>query len=360
MTTNSQNVIIQQRRKWVVFEFELPEKLWEVYSRANIEAIPGEIVVGIGLGERQHQVNLHLDDDPHTLIAGATKVAGKSTAVKSMLYGLMENLGPNDLKIFLVDPRRDCEDLYRSPHLMVPPAKTPEETAQVIDCVLAIFKRREARNLRDEFPVFLSVDEAQTIVGEAGRVDELALLGREGAKFKISLIIATQKPLEKHLPGLVYNLGNRLVGRVPQARDSTLLTGNDQALCNKLTKGGDFKLVCGPRLTRLQVAQVTTADLAKLDVVERPDNWKWEPGLFIDNIDKLIEPSPVKATKKKVGRPRVELEADLVARYMAADWQGQPITGPQAEKYFGVHRTGHTLNKKFAKDITAGLRRYIR
>lgn len=360
MATNTENVIVQQRRKWIVFEFELPKSLWETYYRSDLKSLPGSMSVGVGLSERRFQVDINWGEQPHILIAGATRVAGKSEAVKSFLVGLMENYGPDDLKIFLIDPRRDCKDLYKSAHLMVPPARTPDEAAATIDCVLTIFKKRCDHDLKNEFPVFLAVDEAETIIGNADRKEELAFLGREGGKYKIFLIIATQKPLEDNLPGLLFNLGHRMVGQVHGRRDSTLLTGNDQALCNLLTPGGDFKVVSGPNLRRCQIALVGPSDLAKLVTIDR-QNWQW-PGLDTDNIDRLIRPEPVVVAQpsKKVGRPEIKLAPRIVARYMVADWAGQPITGPQAEAAFKLRRTGHTLHRDFAIGVSAELRKMMK
>lgn len=198
--------------------------------------------------------------------------------------------------------------------------------------------------------VILAIDEAQNIVPLADRKHELATLGEEAGKWNIHLLVATQKPLEDALPGLTFNLAHRLIGLVPTARDSALLSGHPRLHCEQLTGAGDFMYVRGGSddERRLQVAIATDEDLAPIPQKQGRTAW---PGL-----SKPVEPT-IMVEPNKGGRPSIEPNPILVARYVFADWMKQPITEPQARQAFGVARTGHVLNRDFARKVDRELAR---
>lgn len=351
--TGTRHVMVARRLQWIIYQFELPEGQWEKYTRRDLQDDKGKPVIGIGLGEARRQVDLDFGRAPHLLIAGSSQVSGKSTCLHSLLAGLMTTHAPGELEVLLIDPAADCETLHASQYLKLPAARTPEQAAQVLDKVMEIKKQREQQNARtgSGLPtVVLAIDEAQDIVPLAGRQAELAVLGQQAGKWDMHLLIATQKPLEENLPGLLFNLSHRLIGLVPTVRDSTLLSGHAGLHCEQLTGAGDFVYVQGGNTdeVRLQVAMATDEDVAVIPRGRIENDW---PGLSVNQPQ--CEPAPI----NKGGRPNVQVVPRVVARYMWAMWKRNLITEKQARAAFGVARTGHVQHREFAQTCVQELER---
>jgi hypothetical protein len=339
------NLVVVQEGGVLVFQVQLPEGTWETYTRQDLVPVDGDVAVGIGLAEEKQTVSIDLDRSPHVAIIGSSQVSGKSTTLLSLLVGLMEKLSPGELQLLLIDPAGDCGDrLASAEHLLMPPASTPTQAAAVIDRVIDEKRERERQRVRrgSGMPLFvLAIDEAQSIVPEADRQVELATLGETVAKLDIHLLVATQKPLEQTLPGVMFNLSTRLVGHVPTSREAALLTGrpSEEAPAHRLTERGEFLCIRGGDVTRFTVAMTTDEDIAKVPANGTLD---WQD---------FIEAEPVIADVNQGGRPRVDLEGRAVGHYLMAMLDGKTISEKTARDGLGLKYTGHRLNRDFATTV---------
>jgi hypothetical protein len=340
------NLVVVQEGGTLVFQVQLPEVLWETCRRRDLPPVAGDVTVCIGLAEEKRPVNVDLDRSPHVAIIGSSQVSGKSTALLSLLVGLMEKLSPDELQLLLIDPAGDCGDrLKGTEHLLMPPASTPAQAAAVIDRVMDEKREREAAKVRSGSgsPMFvLAIDEAQSIVPEADRQAELATLGERVAKLDMHLMVATQKPLEAMLPGVMFNLSTRLVGHVPTSREAALLTGlpSGEAPAHRLTERGEFLRICGGDVTRFTVAMATDEDVAQV-----PTNGQLSWQDFEEPVITEL------ATVNRGGRPQVELDSAAVAHYLVALIAGRSISENVAREKLDLKYTGHRLNRDFAKAV---------
>lgn len=335
LQTNTPAVIAQRlvdRPGLVSYQFQLQDGYWQTYTRADLARRPG--LIGVGLGESKRQINFAFDP-PHALIAGTTG-SGKSEAIKSLLVGLFTAYAPDELRAVIVDPDGDHADHFRNvAHLGgLPVAIRPEDIELALRHAHAEFRRRKQENRRDAPPLVVVIDEAEDAL--AGRMELVAPLARHGRKYNVNLVLATQKPSEDTLPGILDKINNRWVGLVQNANISAHLTGQAGLGCNKLTGRGDFVHVAGHVNERLLVAMAMRQDYDALPRTElAPPE---DPGLDVDDYED--EPGP--------GRPSNAPDPRAVARYL---WYGPgKVTRPQARGW-GLSWRAHYLNRDFAQEV---------
>jgi S-DNA-T family DNA segregation ATPase FtsK/SpoIIIE len=95
--------------------------------------------VGVDVTGRPHWLNLADPDTCHLLIAGTTG-SGKSEFLKAMLAGLAGQLGPAQLRFFLIDPKQVTFNLPgTSPYL---PGPVVHDAGDAIPVLEACYKER--------------------------------------------------------------------------------------------------------------------------------------------------------------------------------------------------------------------------
>lgn len=349
LATNTPAVIAQRRTDTpglLTYQFQLATGYWETYTRADVVSKAGAI--GLGLAESKRQIDFSFDPLPHTLVAGATRIAGKTETVKSILAGLFSTYEPSELNAIICDPHHDYLDFSNVAHLAFPVAHQPEEIDTVIAYAGQEMKRRKERNARDATPLVVTIDEAETELKDERRLATVQTLAREAGKFGVYLVIATQKPKQSNMPDLINNLGNRLVGKVSDAATSAMLTGVAGLECHKLTGHGDFIHV-GVDIERLQVAMATRKDYDRLPRAEiKPPEVVTEDTPAICNIP---------SDPDKGGRPPLEPDPVAVGHYVYLAGIGQDISMRQAAELLGLSRRAHELNRDFARTVLETIRR---
>ena len=190
------------------------------------------------------------------------------------------------------------------------------------------------------------IDEAEAALGEDPRALGLATrIAKEGRKYRLNLMLGSQAPREKTLPGgLLRMLTSRLVGLVDNAQTSAMLTGQAGLEAHKLTGAGDFYCVAGSIVERLQVALATDRDLDRIPrVVDVPTP---EP-----EIDALDLPLPIE--EKRPGRPALKVEPRTLATYLYVG--SDQVSANQAKEILGLSVRGHRLHRDFAREVEAGI-----
>ncbi|MCL4299481.1 MAG: hypothetical protein KJ077_27340 [Anaerolineae bacterium] len=324
----AQAVLAHRDAGLIFYQFELAQGFWEYYTRADLP-----IVEAIGLAETRRPV-VYSFDPPHTLVAG-TSGSGKTEAIKSALAALLITNGPDSLGLSVVDPHGDYGDFHNAAHLVMPLAQEPKAFQKVLAHFVSELAHRKANNLRDGRRLVIVIDEAQEVLAD-GKNLILAQMLAQGRKYRMHLIIGTQKPLHGDLPKILDSLDNRFIGRVTDARVSATVTGQAGLQAHKLTGKGDFLHVTGPNVVRFQVAQATRQDFERLSRRETP----------VPLVkDYLADLPPILLDSAPPGRPRVELDPCILAAY----WHYDPrrITYKVAAELFGLARTGHTLHRDF-------------
>lgn len=332
----------------VTYQFELAEQNWLTVAGRDVSGS----TVGLTDGRRPVEFTL---DPPHVLAAGATR-SGKSVLVDAMLRALCLTNTPADMRMILVDPNADHLAFERSAHLVAPVATTRDEMDRAIAVAgQELDRRRDARDRSGALFVVV-IDEAQVALHGERELAIARALAQEGAKYRVHLVVASQKPSEQSLPGLLANLNNRWVGLVDNARTSADLTGQPMMGCNRLTGKGDFMHVAGGLdVIRLQAAYVTPADLGGLPMAGEPLTW---PSVVEEDTPRVAAWALEAAKTRGPGRPANAIDDPrILAAYMFAGPGNISIT--MAREMFSLSRNAHDLYKPFAAGVVAELQRLI-
>jgi hypothetical protein len=311
LASNTEAVLSQRQLGLIIYQFQLAQGFWQSYTRADLPSNKA-----VGLAEKRQPVEFDLSPLPHSLIAGTTG-SGKTETVKSILLSLMAQYSPNELSLVVCDAHGDLPEFENVAHLALPLATTQEEMRQALLFVNQELANRKAENIRDAKIVVLAIDEAtETLETEASQAI-VKMICREGRKFGIHIILGTQKPSHKDLPGILDLLNNRFVGLVADGKLSANLTGHAGLQAHKLTGQGDFIHIAGLDIKRFQVAQATRQDFERLERAE--------------------------------GRPKLEVLPHVASWYHFFD---NKISIGQARER-GISRDSHSLHKGFVSQFMA-------
>lgn len=338
-------VLAQRLEGLITYQVQLPEMYWQSFTRADL---PNSQAVG--LAEQRKPIQFELDP-PHSLIAG-TSGAGKSETLKSILIALMTSYTPLELGIILIDPHSDYQDFHNAAHLVMPIATESEAIRQALAYANQELAYRKAENVKDGKTIILAIDEADSVLTGAN-LEIARTISKHARKYRIHLIVATQKPLHAELPGILDNLMNKFIGQLVDAGTSARVTGHAGLMAHKLTPKGDFLHIAGPDAMRFQVAMATEADFGKLERCEvQPVKVD-----FMDGIElhpERVEGLTAELPEKPVGRPQLNLNPEWLAWYF---YHHPDKISHAIARGFGISRDNHVLHRDFCKQfITAYLK----
>ena len=218
-----------------------------------------KLPVALGLGSGGEPVIMDLADMPHLLIAGSTG-SGKSVCMNTIICSLMMQCTPNDLQMYLVDPKRVELTAYNGlPHLTAPVLVEVDQAVPALHALIAEmqsrykkFEARGARNIatfngklvrgEERMPyLMLVIDElADLMMTASGDVEHaLCRLAQLGRATGIHLVVATQRPSVDVLTGLIKaNFPSRMSFAVSSQVDSRTVL--DSVGAEKLLGRGDL------------------------------------------------------------------------------------------------------------------------
>lgn len=341
LSSNSENVIAQRHTGLILYQFQLVQGYWESYTRADLPT-----PAAVGLAEQRRPISFELDP-PHALIAGTTG-SGKSETLKSVLLSLMGSYSPAEMSLILVDPNHDYGDFDNAAYLALPRASDKASIRQALSYANQELVNRLESNNRSGKLLVVAIDEAESenALGDAVNLEFARNIAKQGRKYRIHLLIASTKPTQKTLAGLVDQTLNRFVGLVADAHESARLTGHSGLDAHKLTGKGDFIHVAGPSIARFQVALATQKDFDSLPRAEiRP----------VETISPDLIILPDDPETSAGGRPPIQVDPVQAARYF---WHNPyTISRAMAAEKLGLSRTAHELHKTFTIQFADELKR---
>lgn len=255
--------------------------------------IPAGMALPVILGEDTYGRGVYRDlaDMPHLLVAGQTG-SGKSVFMTSVLSTLCAVLGPDRLRLKLVDPKRvEFADFEGDCHVDGEPAYEVDEARDLLRGTVAEMERRfevlkdaRCKNIKeynkvapkDVFPyIVVAVDEFADLMlmgsKEQRQTVEQAIvrLAQKARAVGIHLVLGTQKPLVTVVTSLIKgNMPARAAFSVTSSADSRVVLDENGA--ETLTGEGDM-LYRDPtarleseRLRRVQAPWVTPDNLRVL------------------------------------------------------------------------------------------------
>jgi DNA segregation ATPase FtsK/SpoIIIE, S-DNA-T family len=268
---------------------EVPNKVRAIVSfkeMISLEAMqksPYEIPVVLGkdiLGEA-HVIDLV--QTPHLLIGGATN-SGKSVMVNALICSILFRRSPDEVRMFLIDPKIVELKLYNgAPHLLTPVITDPRKAFQALQYCIAEMERRytllDALGVRDlrsfnkkakkervqRLPyIVIVIDEFADLMATTGKELEstLARLAAMARAVGIHMVLATQRPSIDVITGLIKaNIPSRIAFMVANKFDSRIII--DAVGAEKLLGKGDMLLSAAwnPFPIRLQGAYIDDEEI---------------------------------------------------------------------------------------------------
>ena len=200
---------------------------------------------------------------PHLLVAGSTG-SGKSVCLNIIIISLLYKMGPDDLKLILIDPKRvEFSNFNGLPHLYTPEAICqPKQALSAFDWAISemdrrfsTFQRLKVRNFEEynsleavykgrepKIPrIVIIVDELADLMmfGKKDLEDKIMRIAQLARAAGIHLVIATQRPSVDVITGTIKtNLPSRIAFSLNSYQDS--MTIINQGGAEKLLGKGDM------------------------------------------------------------------------------------------------------------------------
>lgn len=238
----------------------------------------------IGASENRKLKWFYLTDEPHILVGGKTK-SGKSNLVNGIIGTMVTTHSPDELRVLLIDQKGGLEFGHwnRLPHLLGKPVTELEEVRPALTNMVTTMRKRfdlmarvnakdiDAYNKRVDqeyrLPfVVIIIDEMNTFLGLGRETQEIHqlinLIGSQGRAVGLHLILSTQHPEVKVIPGRIKtNMSVRMSGPMPSVTASEIVLDNSAAAYLPSIPGR-FVAVCGLDQLTVQVPLITDDDIA--------------------------------------------------------------------------------------------------
>lgn len=255
--------------------------LKEVFASTVFQDTKTKLTLALGKDITGQSVVADLDDMPHLLIAGTTG-SGKTVCVNSLILSLLFKCSPNDLKLFMVDPKKvELMPFNGLPHLLCPVITDAKKAATALNWVVnemegryQLLAKAGARNIesynekQEKIPyIIVIIDEFADLMSVARDQIENAItrLAQLSRAVGIHLILATQRPSVDVITGVIKaNLPARVSFKVASKVDSRTVLDMNGA--DKLLGKGDM-LFLRPgesKLIRIQGTLISDKEIEKV------------------------------------------------------------------------------------------------
>lgn len=258
---------------------------------------PGQFQIPILLGKTVSGENMMCDltKMPHCIIAGATG-SGKSVCINTIIMSMLMNMGPEELKLLLVDPKKvELTQYTRLPHMIAPVITEPQGAYAALHWIVKemtsrydILKQLGVRNITGfnqrkidtELEQALDIEIPQKLPYIVAIIDEfadlmmsanadletpIARIAQMARAVGIHLILATQRPSREVITGLIKaNFPCRIAFKVASRINSQIILDENGA--ESLLGNGDM-LFLPPgtsELVRAQGAYIRDEDINRV------------------------------------------------------------------------------------------------
>ncbi len=240
----------------------------------RMETRPGAVMVGVD--EEGTSLLLPLDSPNvgHVLICGTTG-SGKTALARAMIAGLAMGHAIRELSLLLIDPKRRGYAAFAGlPHLAHPVIHEPEEALGALAWAVETLEQRDregrspsSRSGWGTPRLVIFVDELADLIQTAGEEVEASLtrLVQRGREAGVHVVACTQKPTAGVIGSLVKaNFPCRIVGKVSDTNDAYVAAGVSGTGAERLLGKGDFLVVAGGSVTRMQAAYIEEVEISEL------------------------------------------------------------------------------------------------
>ncbi len=223
---------------------------------------------------------------PHLLVAGTTG-SGKSVLLHALIASLVQSCTPEQLQIYLIDPKRVEFTAYKQLAHLAPEGLVTDAPAalKLLKELAGEMERREqlladagVRDLEEglkkqviQLPfIVVFVEELSALLMESQDTETyLVRLAQKARATGIHLVLATQRPDADTFSGLLRsNVPSRIALTVRTAAESRIIL--DETGAEKLTGRGDMLIrLVGGNVLRLHGANIKADDIAQIVKITR-------------------------------------------------------------------------------------------
>lgn len=241
-------------------------RIREIIDSDEFRRAESKLSICLGKDVSGKAVVTDLSKMPHLLVAGSTG-SGKSVCINTIIASIIYKASPDEVKMFLIDPKMVELNVYNGlPHLVTPVVTDPKQAAIILRRVVVEMERRYklfANKRTKDLERYNQIIRQEKLAGaEAGEIlpqivviiDELADLMLVSANdvedaicriaqmaraAGIHLIVATQRPSVDVITGLIKaNIPSRIAFTVASQTDSRTIL--DMGGAERLLGMGDM------------------------------------------------------------------------------------------------------------------------
>lgn len=219
-------------------------------------------------GGAMAEETISLTTTPHTLIAGTTG-SGKSVLLSTMLWSLVANTSPTDVRLVLIDLKNeDLVPFADLPHVETMATSLDDAAAAIAS--LYNIKEHRVRNRSRGQRIVLVIDELAELARFKEPMTQLSSILAIGRSKAINVVAATQKPLGAIVGSVAKaNFTTRLVGRVMSPDDARVAAGISGIGAEFLPGRGAFLRIEGIEVRRFQSYWAQDIDARLTAVADR-------------------------------------------------------------------------------------------
>ncbi len=333
---------------------------------------PGSLMFALGKDVVGKPVTDNLAKGPHYLIAGSTG-SGKSVCLNAMLVSLIMRYSPEELKLFLVDPKTVEFSAYKHlPHLMIDEIITsPKKAIEMLkwahgemerrfkvlnDCGAFVvdingYNERVASDTVPKMPrIVIVIDELADLMQEGKKEieREICAIAQKARAVGIHLVIATQRPSVDVITGTIKaNLPSRIAFKVMSFIDSQTILS--EAGAEKLLGNGDmlYKNAQMPGTERYQGAYITSVEVNNVVQYIIQNNEAYFDDELKEYLEKATNPQPEpEPTQGHVSGDNTEAnDVFLKALWFAVNSGNISISSMQRRFGMGFSKAGGIMDK---------------
>lgn len=227
---------------------------------------PATAPIGVDESDTPLLLPLSSPNVAHVLICGTTG-SGKTELARSMVAGLARRTPVRELGLILIDPKRRGYGPFAGlPHLVHEIIHEPGAAAGALAWAVAEMERRDRVGTHvPRLAIFIDELADLTLVAGDDVEHSLTRLVQRGREAGVHVVACTQKPTASVIGSLVKaNFPCRIVGRVTDTNDAYVAAGISGTGAERLLSQGDFLVVAGGRVTRMQAAYIEEAEIVDL------------------------------------------------------------------------------------------------
>lgn len=274
---------IKQDKTSFIVEYQKEQKnilyLYDIIENKNKNSIN----VNIGKDTKDNVININIEKLPHLLIGGTTG-SGKSVFINSFITSLIYNYTPEQLKLFLVDPKRtELKQFENIPHLYYNIVNDIQDVNILLDFLInemyqryILLEQNNCKNIQEynekhknkkmKFYICIIDELADLMLQDKKNMEtKICKIAQLSRACGIHLIIATQRPSTDIITGLIKsNFPSRLCFKVASVYDSRTIL--DVKGGEQLQGNGEsiLKTANNTDMIKLQTPFVSTEELEKI------------------------------------------------------------------------------------------------